>query len=523
MVYICVIIWLMYMYYRLKKSLHMLQQNLYDDDYRYFKWTIKNFSKIMLSFDLSQVFLIFFILFIPDKNLGIAEILFLIIYILLFLRSFGLSYKEVIKKPLVVTARIKRLIVTILLITIIPSYFLIKSGINIYLVLSFIGYFTYYIVLVACKLNIPVEKCVFLSFKRKAVNKLKNMTNLKVIGITGSYGKTSSKNILNEILNVKYNSITTKKNLNTPYGLIMTINNDLDKFDEVFIAEMGAYKIGEIKELCDLVKPKYGIITRIGKAHLELFGSQENIQKGKFELLEALPSDGVCVLNADDPLQVSYEPKNKVKRIWIGIDNDCDFRATNIKVSNKGSSFDLIIKGDKNKYKFETKLLGYANIYNILSAIALGYEFKISVNQLISAVKSVNPIEHRLELKRGNGVYYLDDAYNSNPVGAKMALDVLGMMPGYKIVVTPGMIELGSSEYKENYDFGCRIADVADEVILIGEKQTEAIKQGLESMGYDNKKIHIEEDVINAFPLINKLKRGETYVLLENDLPDIFK
>ena len=209
MVYICVIIWLMYMYYRLKKSLHMLQQNLYDDDYRYFKWTIKNFSKIMLSFDLSQVFLIFFILFIPDKNLGIAEILFLIIYILLFLRSFGLSYKEVIKKPLVVTARIKRLIVTILLITIIPSYFLIKSGINIYLVLSFIGYFTYYIVLIACKLNIPVEKCVFLSFKRKAVNKLKNMPNLKVIGITGSYGKTSSKNILNEILNVKYNSITT--------------------------------------------------------------------------------------------------------------------------------------------------------------------------------------------------------------------------------------------------------------------------------------------------------------------------
>ena len=303
----------------------------------------------------------------------------------------------------------------------------------------------------------------------------------------------------------------------------MTINNDLDKFDEVFIAEMGAYKIGEIKELCDLVKPKYGIITRIGKAHLELFGSQENIQKGKFELLEALPSDGVCVLNADDSLQVSYEPKNKVKRIWIGIDNDCDFRATNIKVSNKGSSFDLIIKGDKNKYKFETKLLGYANIYNILSAIALGYEFKISVNQLISAVKSVNPVEHRLELKRGNGVYYLDDAYNSNPVGAKMALDVLGMMSGYKIVVTPGMIELGSSEYKENYDFGCRIADVADEVILIGEKQTEAIKQGLESMGYDNKKIHIEEDVINAFPLINKLKRGETYVLLENDLPDIFK
>lgn len=516
-----IIIWLFYLYFRTKKSLHMLQQNLYDDDHRYLKWIKKNFDKIMLGAEILQLFLVFFILFIKKSNYIL--ILFGIIYFLLFIRSFGISHKEVVKKPLVVTARIKRLLCTITLIYLIMIYFSYKLNINVYLILTILAYFQYFIALLAVKINKPVEKCVFLKFKRMALKKLNSMNNLKVVGITGSYGKTSSKNILNEILNVKYNSITTPKNLNTPYGLIITINNHLDKFDNVFIAEMGAYKIGEIKELCDLVKPKYGILTRIGKAHMELFGSQENIQKGKFELIESLPSDGVAVLNSDDPLQVNYNLKNKVKVLWIGIDNDADFKASNINVSNIGTTFDLVIKGDKNKYKFETKLLGYANIYNILAAIALGYEFGININQLQSAVKSVKPIEHRLELKKNGDIYYIDDAYNSNPVGSKMALDVLNLMPGKKIIVTPGMIELGSIEDEENTIFGENIADVCDEVILIGDKQTKAIQKGLKNKKYDEKHIYILEDVIDAFDLIKKLKGKDTYVLLENDLPDVFK
>lgn len=525
MVYICVIIWLMYMYYRLKKSLHMLQQNLYDDDYRYFKWTIKNFSKIMLSFDLSQVFLIFFILFIPDKNLGIAEILFLIIYILLFLRSFGLSYKEVIKKPLVVTARIKRLIVTILLITIIPSYFLIKSGINIYLVLSFIGYFTYYIVLIACKLNIPVEKCVFLSFKRKAVNKLKNMPNLKVIGITGSYGKTSSKNILSDILSVKYNILPTPRNLNTYNGLIMTVNNYMDKFTDIFIAEMGAYVKGEIKGLCNLVKPKYGILTTIGTAHLESFGSEQNIIDGKFELIESLPSDGFAILNGDDSKQVNYKLKNKVKTIWIGINNpDVSVRASNIKCSGTGTSFDVSFVGDSKKYHFTTKLLGNHNVYNILAGIACGREFGIEIEDLINAVKMVKPVEHRLEVKRLGAFYQIDDAYNSNPVGAANACQVLKMMDGIKVVVTPGMIELGDKEAEYNKKFGEEIAESCDYAVLIGEKRTKPIYEGIISTGFNKDNIVVYNDVREAYAFINSLCNGkdEVYALFENDLPDTY-
>jgi UDP-N-acetylmuramoyl-tripeptide--D-alanyl-D-alanine ligase len=349
------------------------------------------------------------------------------------------------------------------------------------------------------------------------------MPNLKMIGITGSYGKTSSKNILNDILSIKYNVLPTPKNLNTPYGLMITINNHLDKFTDIFIAEMGAYKKGEIQELCDFVHPKYGILTKIGTAHLESFGSQENIQAGKFELIESLPHDGVGILNGDDSLQVEYKLKNNCKILWIGIDNkNVDVRAENIKVTNEGTTFNVIFKGDKKKYEFETKLLGYANVYNILASIALGYEFGITIQELQRSVKRVKPVEHRLELKKYLDINIIDDAYNSNPVGSKMAVDVLDTMPGKKIIVTPGMTELGEMEYELNKTFGNHIAQICDEVVLVGKTQTKPIQDGLMESKYNKKNIHILNDVKEAFVLIQKLKEGETYVLLENDLPDIF-
>lgn len=512
---------LIYLFYRTKDAIHMAQQNLYDDDKRYFKWLNKNFNKLMLGIELSQVLLIFLILF--TNNGVVIPVLFFMVYSLLALRGYALSKTTIVKQKLVVTSRVKRILNTVFILYILIIYLLLKLNVYYYVIISALAYLQYYIVLIAIKINIPIEKCIYLSYKNKATRKLKSMNNLKVIGITGSYGKTSSKNILNDILNVKYNSITTPKNLNTPYGLIITINNILNKFDDIFIAEMGAYKRGEIKELCDIVHPSYGILTRIGKAHLELFGSQENIQKTKFELIESLPSDGVAVLNADDPLQVSYDLKNKVKIIWIGIEEEADFRAVNINVTNKGTSFDLKMVNDNKLYHFETKLLGFANIYNILAGIALGYEFGISINELINAVKRVEQVPHRLELKKNYDVYYIDDAYNSNPVGAKMALDILNLMSGKKIVVTPGMVELGSIEDAENEKFGENIADVCDEVILVGSKQTKAIYKGLKNKKYDEEHIYILEDVSEAFKLIDKLKEDNTYVLLENDLPDIFK
>ncbi len=523
---VTVILWLILICIKLKKSLHMLQQNLYNKGNRYLKWMISNFKKVFITIDLVLVLYIIFLLL--ADNYVISTLLLDILLIVSIIKnvSDNLEDKKKEKKPLVITNRVKRLLVTITIILLIPLIIMFKNFsyeiVNGYYIrLILISYLIYFVSLIAAIINIPVEKYVYYSFKSKAMKKLKSLNSLKVIGITGSYGKTSSKNILSDILNIKYNALPTPKNFNTPYGLIMTINNTLDKFDDIFIAEMGAYKKGEIKELCDLVHPKYGILTTIGTAHLESFGSEENIRTAKFELIESLPSDGVAILNMDDEKQTSYKIKNNCKKIWVSIDNDkADFVATNIKMNNKGMTFNVKIGNDN--VKFSTKLLGRPNIYNILAGIALGNYFGITNEELQRAVANVKNTEHRLELRKNGNITYIDDSYNSNPVGSKMALDVLDLMPGKKIIMTPGMIELGPKQYEFNKKFGEYISEVCDEVILVGEKQTIPIQDGLKEKNYNEKKIHITNDVKEGFNIASKISTKDTYVLIENDLPDSF-
>ena len=518
--------------YKTKRSLHMLQQNLYNENNRYIKWVIKNYKQfinidlLVIAASIIGIFVIYDLEFISAVVLLAMTITLVLLG--LFWRNEILNDQN--KKKLVVTARVKRLIITTTIIYLIPVVAFIYMN-NAYrtewvllFIISIMTYLNTLVVFIAMIINTPIEKLVYLYYKTKAQKKLKQMEKLKIIGITGSYGKTSSKNILSDILNIKYNALPTPHNWNTYNGLIMTVNNYLDKFTDIFIAEMGAYVKGEIAGLCRLVKPQYGILTTIGTAHLESFGSEENIIKGKFELIESLPRDGFAVLNGDDPKQVNYKLKNKVKVIWIGINNtDADVRAENIKCSNKGTEFDLVIKNKEEKYHFQTKLLGNHNVYNILAGIACGIEFGIEIEELQKAVRNVKPVEHRLEIKKIGNFYQIDDAYNSNPVGAANACKILAMMPGIKVVVTPGMIELGEKEDEYNKKFGEQIAEVADYAVLIGEKKTIPIKEGLLTKGFDKDKIIVFNDVREAYPFVSQLaKNTDVYALFENDLPDTY-
>lgn len=519
--------------YKSKRYLHMLQQNLYNENNRYLKWVFRN-GKQFFDLDLVAILLSLiglFVVYDVDKFAILVSLLLATVFLVLGYLWRSRLASDQNKKPLVITKRVRRLIITTSILYLIPVVVLVlynKDSQLIWLmitILTFMIFLNPFVVFLANIINFPIERGVYHYYKHQAQSKLKGMPNLKIIGITGSYGKTSSKNILSDILNIKYNALPTPRNLNTYNGLIMTVNNNLTKFNDIFIAEMGAYVKGEIRGLCKLVKPQYGILTRIGTAHLETFGSEQNIIDGKFELIESLPSDGFAVLNGDDPKQVNYKLKNKVKVIWIGIDNpDVDVRAINIKCSNKGMEFDVTFPNDKNKkYHFETRLLGDHNVYNILAGLAFGYEFNISIPDLQQAVKGVRPVEHRLELKRLNNFYQIDDAYNSNPVGAHNAVKVLGMMPGIKVVVTPGMIELGDKEAEYNKKFGEQIAEVADYAVLIGENHTKPIKEGLLSKGFDKDKIIVYNDVRDAYPFIGELaKDKEVYALFENDLPDTY-
>ena len=527
MIYIVFFCTIIYFIIKEKKSLHMLQQNLYNENNRYMKWVYKNKKDTFFSLDIINIIL--FILACIVNNNAFKYSIYIVIIAIYFILGITIltdRKKEQTKKPLVVTARVKRLIITMGLLFLCSLVLMISINTNMIIITFLLTSLNYFVTELANIINKPIEKSIYTYYKTKAQNKLKSMSNLKIIGITGSYGKTSCKNILSDILNIKYNALPTPKNLNTYYGLMITVNNHLTKFDDVFIAEMGAYVKGEIKGLCNLVHPKYGILTKIGTAHLESFGSEKNIQEGKFELIESLPSDGIGILNRDDPKQVSYKLKNNCKIVWIGIDNkDADVYATNIKSTSKGYIFDITFKKDKITKTFETKLLGKHNIYNILSAVALGYEFGIRVDKLVQAVKQVKPIEHRLELKKLGRFYQIDDAYNSNPEGAKNALEVLSTMPGDKIVVTPGMIELGDKEDEYNREFGRQIAKLskADYVILVGKKKTKPIYEGLLTSGFDEKKVMITNDVVKAYNIINDLiDKKDMYALFENDLPDTY-
>lgn len=528
MFYLSLIPFSILLIYDFKKALHMAQQNLYNDDKRFLKWTIKDIKTLRTPLKCSLVVLITYLILIIFKldSRYITAIYFFLVCLIILILKIKENKNNDVKIALKVTARVKRLIFTnvVLFALLCVGLYFIKDINLVYLILFLYDMLLNFIIMLSIIINKPVEKMVYLSFKTKAVKKLKEMKNLKVIGITGSYGKTSSKNILSDILNVKYNALPSPKNFNTPYGLIITVNNYLDKFDDILIAEMGAYKVGEIKELCDLVKPKYGILTKIGTAHIEIFGSQKNIQKGKFELIESLPHDGIGVLNADDELQVNYKLKNDCKIIWIGIENkSADVLASDIKTSNKGTSFKVSFKGDNKKYEFTTKLLGYNNIYNILAALALSKEFGLTIDQMKRAVASVKSVEHRLELRKTGNITYIDDSYNSNPVGSKMALEVLKDMPGLRIIMTPGMVELGDKSYELNKAFGTYMKNTTDIVILVGEKITKPIKDGLKEVKYNNKNIYVVKSTKEAFALVNSLSKGkDTYCLIENDLPDIY-
>ena len=507
--YIIIAVILVYSMIKMKRSLHMMQQNLYNENNRYLKWVSKNKMEIYRGLDIYGILFTACFAFSYNSYVSIYFVgIIIFLYLVCSLFIFKRDKNDQNKKPLVVTARIKRLILTTTILYILPVILgMVFGHLGDYIILlSIMAVFSFYVVYLASLINIPIEKMIYHNFEKKAKKKLSSMPNLKIIGITGSYGKTSCKNILADVLSAKYSVLATDKSINTFNGLMITVNNKLSKFDECFIAEMGAYVKNEINGLCELVNPKYGIITTIGTAHLESFGSEKNIQEGKMELIEYLPENGVGVLNRDDEKQKSYKIKKKkhCKILWVGIDtkDDVDVRATNIKCSSEGTSFSCIFKGDKKKYQFKTKLLGKHNVYNIISALALGYELGIDVEKLQNAVKKIKTVEHRLELKKFPKFYQIDDAYNSNPVGAKSALDVLALMKGIKVVVTPGMIELGEKEKYYNKEFGKQIAVVADHVILVGEKQTKPILEGLKEKKFNEKNIEIINDVREAYKIL---------------------
>lgn len=498
----------------------MFQQNSYFVS-RYFKWAR---SAVSVNIVFAAMFFIItaILAFVGAVKylpfLAAAELIFRII------KHNSLNKKSI--KKLVYTARVKRLIVTACLVgaliivvcAILPQ---IENVLAVILIL--LVHFSGLTLLLANLINKPIEKSINNHYINDAKQILKSHRDLITIGVTGSYGKTSVKFILNRILNEGYNTTVTPESFNTPMGVVRTVRQYMKPQTEVFIAEMGAKNIGDIKELCDLCHPTLGIITAVGPQHLETFGSVENVANTKFELADEVLNNkqGKIYVNFD-----SEAAKKKAKQydnaqvISFGTSNKFDCYAENITSSPSGTTFNVKYKDFD--FPLTCKLLGKHSVTNILGAVAMALDLGIDPKQIRFAVAALKPAEHRLELKPFlNGAVLIDDAYNSNPVGCLEAVRVLGSFEGMrKILVTPGLVELGEKEFDYNYDLGKEAAKHCDDIILVGIKRSVPLKKGAEDAKFSQSRLIVAESFKDAMAHLKDMTDRNTVVLFENDLPD---
>ena len=437
------------------------------------------------------------------------------------------------KKPLVYTARAKRVfgLSICLLVCTAAVLVLLAQGSPGRIAIFLFSEVAVINLTVANLLIYPLERTINEAYLLSARKRIKTLQP-KVIGITGSYGKTSTKYILRQILSQKFNTLMTPDSYNTPMGICKVIRGELTPEHEIFIVEMGAYKRGDIRELCNLASPEIGILTAVGPQHLERFKSIENIAKTKYELIESLPSSGLAVFNCDNEICAELANKreqsgNPVRRYAtepFSVDS-VELTASNIRHTDEGLAFTVRVSigsGEVTEAEIRTQLLGKHNVSNILAAMAVAVECGMTLEEIQVAIANVEPVPHRLQLtSNGGDVTIIDDSFNSNPVGAEAALEVLTEIQGRKkVLVTPGMVELGEREYEENKRLGERAADVCDLVILVGPTRTTPILEGLKAAQYPSQQIIVALNLEEVKQhLATQVQAGDV-VLFENDLPD---
>jgi UDP-N-acetylmuramoyl-tripeptide--D-alanyl-D-alanine ligase len=441
-------------------------------------------------------------------------------------------------KPLVLTGRAKRLLAAALA----PSVLLAAAAIAVavaglatatLLVLLALGVLLLagapWTLLAANRALRPVQAAINRRYVEKAEHSLREWDPL-VVGITGSYGKTTTKFCVGAVLEVDRPTLVTPESYNSFLGVIRTINEQLQRRHRAFVVEMGMFRRGDIAELCELVHPSVGVITAIGPMHLERLGSIEAIAAAKGELLDALPAGGHFVTNADDSRCLELAARATVAVTLFGIAGthkpDVQVLAGDIRLADGRTKFNLQLEGpDSPLLPVSAGLLGRHNVSNLLAAAAVGRVLGIDGERIVEGLSRVEAPAHRLQPihNRRAGVVVIDDAYNSNPDGAASALEVLREHPATRrLLVTPGMVELGDLESELNRRFGEQAGAVCDIAILVGPARTAPIREGLAAAGMDASSVHVVRDIAEATTLLARLTRSGDVVLFENDLPDTY-
>ena len=520
MLWLNIIFWILYAVLWaavVRYDVHMFQHNSYRVE-RYARWFRTGF-KYGRAAEIALFTVCFFINFISYAAF-VGMVSFMMVHIA------WSEFRTVYKKPIVYTMRVKRLFLTAAILTaaavgtaviFIPKYAPVVA-----LALLVMPV----VMLVANLVNKPLEAAISRWYYNDAKRILRSMPNLTIIGVTGSFGKTSTKHYLYRILSERYNVLMTPGNFNTTLGVIRTVREHLKPHHQIFIVEMGAKQVGDIKEICDLVHPTIGVVTAVGEMHLETFGSVENVLRTKFELIDALPADGLGVVNLDSEPIAAAKLSYPCRMVGYGVEAEkADYRAEQINYTPAQTTFS-IKSGATLREEYSTHLAGRGNILNLLAAVAVADALQVSEAQQKRAMRQIEQIEHRLSIKRtAGGITIIDDAYNSNPAGAKMALEVLRDFNtgGRKIVVTPGFVEMGESQYRNNKELGVNIAAAADIAIVVNRVNRDAIVEGLGAAGFSAEKTIQTDSFAEASAYLATTMRAGDVILYENDLPDSFK
>lgn len=506
-------------YMVMRYNLHIFQLNGYKNG-EHLSWLKKNLRRQAVLF--AEGILGMVTLFMKNQTVRMIFMVLLIIMTAITLRYYIYLKKTNTKKKLVFTKRVQRQIAT----DVILSGLLLAAAGAFMGICRAAGVTGVLICLQMVQLllvniiNRPIEKAVSNYFIRDAKKKLKSVPGLTVVGVTGSYGKTSVKYYLQTLLQENKSVLITPESYNTPMGVVKTIRESLKPTHEIFICEMGARHVGDIKEICDIVHPRHGVITSIGPQHLETFFTMENIQKTKFELADALAADGMLFLNGDNSYIEEYSGKYKNRIFYQSREKKAGYTTGNVSLSQLGTEFTVTAPNGESE-AFSMRLIGEHNIINVVGAIAVAHSLGVSLRELKVPVRRLQPVAHRMQLLEKGAVTIIDDAYNSNPVGSKAAVETLAMFDGVKILVTPGMVELGAQEEEFNYKFGTYAAKCCDYILLVGAKRTKPIKKGAQDSGFPADKCLVYDnlnDALNYAYSINEA--GHKYILLENDLPD---
>jgi UDP-N-acetylmuramoyl-tripeptide--D-alanyl-D-alanine ligase len=444
------------------------------------------------------------------------------------------------KRPLVMTARMRRLLVAGGFLAVILAAGLALGIVTLHPVISAIlvliagGVVTGLSEILLVAANVvtkPAEDRIRRHYLALAAARIK-LVDPVVVAVVGSFGKTSTKHILAQLLQPSVNTLPTRKSFNTLMGVTRVINEDLTPENRVFIVEMDAYAEGEIAVMSDLVHPRVAIITAIGPQHMERFGTIDSIAAAMYEVATALPSGGTLILYTGDDAgaalaQRAGADRRRVIRYALARDGetvDADVVASSIRIDAHGGSFRWRWDAEGLDHQVTIPLLGRHQVANVTAALAAVRTLGYSVDDAIIAAASLEQVEHRLQLMTSTGpLTVIDDAYNANPIGVHNGLEVLAAMSGaQKFLITPGLVELGSVEDEENRRYGEHAAKVCDHVIVMSAKTSAALVAGLRDGGMSDDRIHIVDTLDAATALLQRLSRPGDVVLFANDLPDTY-